>query len=120
MTSDQSGNGNIITIMATQAEPKAAASSLRPEERSAHSGQTTIRAILAAILLLIGFWPILLGMYGSWFDPGAYMEHGILVIPAAAYMVWTKWDQLKTVPLRPSGWGFVLVVCGALQAALGE
>ena len=118
---DQSADGNIITIMATQAEPKATtAPSPRPEESAARSGQTTLRAILAAVFLVIGFWPILVGMYGSWFDPGAYMEHGILVIPAAAYMVWTKWDQLKTVPLRPSAWGFALVICGALQAGLGE
>lgn len=90
------------------------------EQRPVHSGRTSLQAILAAIVLIIGFWPILVGMYGSWFDPGAYMEHGILVLPAAAYMVWTKLDQLKMVPLRPSAWGFLLVLAGAFQAALGE
>jgi exosortase len=47
------------------------------------------------------------------------MEHGILVIPAAAYMAWTKKDKLKTVPRRPSAWGAFLLFAGALQALLG-
>jgi exosortase len=55
-------------------------------------------------------------MAGSWFDENAYMEHGILVIPAAAYMAWTKKDKLKTIPRQPSGWGVLLLLGGALQA----
>lgn len=72
-----------------------------------------------SLLLLIAFWPILTGIYGSWFDENAYMEHGILVIPAAAYMAWTMKDKLKSVALRPSGWGVGLLLCGALQALIG-
>ena len=107
--------------MATPAELDAGASPISTlKRRPDNSGQVTLQALLAAVLLVIGFWPILTSMYGSWFDPGAYMEHGILVIPAAAYIVWTKLDQLKMVPVRPSTWGFALVVLGALQAALGE
>ena len=43
---------------------------------------------------MLAFWPILASMYGSWFDEHAYMEHGLLVIPAAAYMVWTQRREL--------------------------
>ena len=71
------------------------------------------------VLLLVAFWPILTSMYGSWFDENAYMEHGILVIPAAAYMAWTKKDKLKTMPRQPSGWGVLLLLWGALQAIVG-
>ncbi len=74
---------------------------------------------LIALLLLVAFWPILAGLYGSWFDENAYMEHGVLVVPAAAYMAWTKKDKLKTLPLQPSGWGVFFLLCGALQAMLG-
>jgi exosortase len=70
-------------------------------------------------MLILAFWPILLSMYGSWFDEHAYMEHGVLVIPAAVYMAWSKKDKLKTVPRDPSGWGLVLLFWGALQAVLG-
>ena len=71
------------------------------------------------LLLVVAFWPILVGMYGSWFDENAYMEHGILVIPAAAYMAWAKRDKLEAIPRQPSGWGVVLLFWGALQALLG-
>jgi exosortase len=47
------------------------------------------------------------------------MEHGLLVIPAAAYMVWTQRQELGTIASRPSGWGIALLIWGALQALLG-
>ena len=81
------------------------------------AGHTDV--LVLGVLLLVAFWPILLGIYGSWFDEHAYMEHGLLVIPAAAYMVWTKKDQLKTMPRQPSRWGLVLLLAGAVQAVLG-
>src|SRR5271170_2794424 len=75
--------------------------------------------LVLGVLLVIAFWPILISIGSSWFDENAYMEHGILVIPAAAYMAWTKKDKLKTIARRPSVWGVVLLLCGALQAVLG-
>jgi exosortase len=72
--------------------------------------------LVLGVLLLIAFWPILTSMYGSWFDENTYMEHGILVVPAAAYMAWTKKDKLKTIPRQPSGWAVLLLLGGALQA----
>ena len=74
---------------------------------------------LMGALLLFAFWPIVLSMYGSWFDEHAYMEHGVLVIPAALYMAWAKKDILRTIPRKPSGWGVVILLWGALQALLG-
>jgi exosortase len=76
-------------------------------------------AILLAVLLIAAFWPILTGVWGSWFDEHSHTEHGILVVPAAVYIAWTKKDRLKLLPHRPSKWGLVLVLWGALQAALG-
>ena len=58
-------------------------------------------------------------MYGSWFDEHAYMEHGILVVPAAAYMAWAKKEKLQTIPRKPSAWGVFLMLWGALQACWG-
>jgi len=74
---------------------------------------------IAGALMIAAFWPILYSMYGSWFDEHAYMEHGILVVPAAAYMAWTKRDKLRLVPLKPTYWGTFLLLAGALQALLG-
>src|SRR6266568_4529652 len=78
-----------------------------------------IQGIVLGILLITAFWPILVGMCGSWFDENAYMEHGILAAPAAAYMVWTKWSKLKQIPLQASAWGIPFLLIGALQATLG-
>jgi exosortase len=80
---------------------------------------SAIQAALLGALLLAAFWPVLVGMYGSWFDERSYMEHGILVIPAAAYMAWAKRDRLAKVAPQPSLWGLVLIAGGALQALLG-
>jgi len=78
-----------------------------------------IQAVALGVLLVAAFWPVLLGIYGSWFDERSYMEHGILVIPAAAYMAWAKRDKLAAITPQPSRWGIALVAWGALQAMLG-
>ena len=83
------------------------------------SAVSHVRAGLTGLLLLAAFWPILVGIYGSWFDERAYMEHGILVIPAAAYMVWIKRGALAKITPVPSIWGAALLCAGALMAVLG-
>jgi exosortase len=88
-----------------------------PERSSAIVSHVQIAVV--GILLITAFWPVLVSMYGSWFDEHSYMEHGILVMPAAAYMAWTKRAKLGQIPRRPSAWGVLLLFCGALQATLG-
>jgi exosortase len=89
--------------------------------RSRFSGWLGLPAqtALLGVLLIVAFWPILLGIYGSWFDEHAYMEHGLLVAPAAAYMAWTKREQLRKIRRQPSMWGVVLLLWGSAQAMLG-
>jgi len=77
-------------------------------------------ALVAGTLLVAAYWPVLRSTYNSWFDGAAYMEHGILVIPVAACMVWARRSVLAGVPVAPSALGAVLVLCGAAQALLGE
>jgi exosortase len=105
--------------MATPAEfeqATAPAPASPPQETSRIAG---VEILILGVLLIVAFWPIVLSMYGSWFDEHAYMEHGILVIPAAAYMAWTQKDKLKTIPREPSAWGTFLLFWGAIQAVLG-
>jgi exosortase len=91
----------------------------KPQQLVARNQSSSVQAIVLGAVLVAAFWPILVGMYGSWFDERSYMEHGILVIPAAAYMAWAKRDKLAAVPLHPSFWGLALLAWGALQALLG-
>jgi len=102
--------------MATQAGPKPAETEHRP---IAISLPRAVPPILTAACLIAAFWPILTGMYGSWFDEHAYMEHGILVMPAAVYMAWANKDRLLKIVPAQSAWGILLVVWGACQALLG-
>jgi exosortase len=90
------------------------------EGPSATAAQAFLPALIAGTLLVAAFWPILRSMYGSWFDEPASMEHGILVIPAALYMVWTKRARLSQIPREPSSWGILLIGLGAAQAILGS
>jgi exosortase len=106
--------------MATPAEPKEQEASIAIAAPAPPPSSARTTAILAGGLLVLAFWPILAGIYGSWFDEHAYMEHGLLVIPAAAYMVWTQRSELGKIASRPSaGWGVALLIWGALQALLG-
>lgn len=109
------------TLPGTGGSGSAASSSAVSPASAGVLGWMTGRAdmLVLGVLLIIAFWPILTSMYGSWFDENAYMEHGILVIPAAAYMAWTKKDKLQTLPRQPSGWGVALLLWGALQASFG-
>ncbi len=91
------------------------AAALAPDVHTAPA----IQAVALGVLLVAAFWPILSSIYGSWFDERSYMEHGILVVPAAAYMAWAKRDKLAAIVPRHSGWGAVLLVWGTLQALLG-
>jgi len=96
------------------------ASSSQPHSAgSRHFDSNALYAPLLGALLIVAFWQILAGMAGSWFDERVYMEHGVLVAPAAAYMVWVKREKLSQIASRPSATGVVLLVCGALLAALG-
>jgi exosortase len=106
--------------METQAEPKRdAPAALRETPAEGVQAAPRLEILAMGVLLIVAFWPILISMYGSWFDENAYMEHGVLVLPAAAYMAWAKKDKLKAIPRLPSGWGLLLVTWGALQAVLG-
>jgi len=106
--------------MATPAEPSVLEKS-EPKRRLPGGIQVTpsVEVVVIGILLLLAFWPVITGLYGSWFDEHANMEHGILVIPAAAYMVWATRDRLGRIPIQPSGRGVLVLVWGALQAMFG-
>src|SRR5712692_3264245 len=113
-------SGITITTMSTTIERRTAEArgslSARPFVSSVDA---RIQVAIVSALLITAFWPILTSMYGSWFDEHAYMEHGILVIPAAAYMAWAKRGKLKQMPREPSVWGMPLLVWGAIQAVAG-
>jgi exosortase len=106
--------------METQAESDRADTPIASSTRLFSISSTgMVETFVLGALLIVAFWPILVSMYGSWFDEHAYMEHGILVVPAAALMAWEKREVLRTIPRKPSTVGLLLLLWGALQAVLG-
>ena len=91
-------------------EPRKPPAPAAPES-SVLADQARDRCVLG-VVLVAAFWPILVGMYGSWFDEHAYMEHGILVIPPPPTWPGPRGTSSKTIP-RSHRLG-----CGA--AALGR
>lgn len=103
-----------------QQEASLTASSRAAAALQSAQAVSCVRAVLVGILLLIAFWPIILTIYGSWFDERSYMEHGILVVPAAVYMAWSKRHKLAQVQPRPAVlWGVLFLLWGAFQAMFG-
>ena len=106
--------------MATHVEPETpkTVNTISVPAEQARNTKLVQLAILGA-LFLIAFWPILVRMYDSWFDERSYMEHGILVIPAVAYMIWSDRQRLSGIRQQPSRWGILFLVWGILQAVVG-
>ena len=60
-------------------------------------------AVLAALALM---WPSALSMSHIWFNSQTY-AHGIIIIPIALYLAWTRRQDLARVEPEPWAWGLV-------------
>src|SRR5690242_16118479 len=74
-------------------------------------------AIVAA-LILVCYAPILKHLAGQWIEDSD-MGHGFFVPLISGYIVWQRREQLEAMTLRPSWWGLVIVLWGAIQMMLG-
>lgn len=72
--------------------------------------------IAANALLLVSlwaYWPTIVEMVGQWWNQPDY-SHGFLVIPLAAFFLWSRRGQLGAMQLQPSwlGAGLLLIAAG--------
>jgi len=73
----------------------------------------------AVIILLVGvlYWEPLARLVADWGqDPN--FSHGFFVPAFAAYVVWSRREELRQVPIRPSYWGLVVILV-AMAALVG-
>lgn len=68
-----------------------------------------VMAVLAASVYC--FWPL----FGTeiahrWMDMEGYYAHGFLIPFCAAYLIWDKWDRIKTIPVKPFWPAIVLLL----------
>lgn len=61
---------------------------------------------------------ILAGLVSDWLVDDNY-SHGFLILPAAAYLAWTRREQLQQLPAQPSWAGLVLVSAGIAVLLIG-
>ncbi len=68
-------------------------------------------ALLASLALLL-YAPTLAYLFHDWWRNADY-SHGFFIPPIAAFFLWRKREVLRSLPIRPSNFG-LLVVLGAL------
>jgi len=77
--------------------------------------RTTVWLALAGGLLSL-YGTVLAGLWADWLNDPNY-AHGIVVVPAVAWLVWNRWADLARLEHRPS-WTGALVVAVALAVLL--
>ncbi len=64
------------------------------------------------------FWEPANVVWRAWTKEGGYYSHGPLVPGVAAWMVYSRWKQLETIPWKTNWWGLpILVACSLLYLA---
>ncbi len=74
--------------------------------------------VILLVLLSALFWEPAGVIWRAWTKEGGYYSHGPLVPLVVAWMVYTRWPQLESVPWRTNWWGLpILVACSLLYLA---
>jgi len=63
--------------------------------------------IAVAAVFLWSYWPIILDLWNIWLRSDEYSS-GLLVPFLAAYVLWSRREQLKDIPIKPSLWGLAV------------
>jgi exosortase len=89
-----------------------------PEERIGRSWLIAASVLLFAAFLW-AYWPTLVEMVGQWIAVPDY-SHGFLVVPLAAFFLWSKRAEFPRGSLRPDVLGILLMLlASALRIAAG-
>jgi hypothetical protein len=73
---------------------------------------TLVLFIAGFLLLLLAFWGGLGHLVGRW-DKQEEYSHGYLIPLVTGYLIWQRWDLLKTLEFKPS-WAPVALVLSTL------
>lgn len=69
-------------------------------------------------LLVLAYLPILVKMANQWSNDDD-MSHGFFVPAVAAYIAWSRKDELLATEVKPNYWGLALLVWSIVQMTLG-
>lgn len=73
-------------------------------------------AVLATLALM---WPSALSMSHIWFNSQTY-AHGIMIIPIALYLAWTRRQELARVDPKPWAWGLLWLLAAGMAWVLAR
>lgn len=74
--------------------------------------------VILGLVLLLAYFGEWKNLYWTWVN-SPEMNHGLLAIPVAAFMVWRLRDRLAKIPVIPGTWGLALVLGAIAIAAIG-
>jgi len=80
--------------------------------------ENRLHLLLLLLLLALTYWRVVPGMVADWSNDPNY-SHGFLVPLIAGYFVWQKWPQLKSLSVRPSNSGVLVVIASLLLLIFG-
>ncbi len=86
--------------------------------RRVSGGSTRWGAIAFGAAFLLVYSRILVALAGDWQTSDDY-SHGLIVVPAAAWLAWNRRRDLRATPLAPSAWGLWLIVASLLVLLIG-
>ena len=69
--------------------------------------------------MLFWYWPTLSNMAAIWWRSDTY-QHGLVVPPIVAWLIWRKRDLLEQQPPKPVGWIAIPVTLVVFAWLLGE
>ncbi len=76
---------------------------------------------LALLLVGVGGWlyyDVLAGLVADWAHDDNY-SHGFLIVPLALYFAWERRQRLVSLAVRPSAFGFLVVVASLVTLVVG-
>lgn len=60
-----------------------------------------VPAVVVTVGLIFLFWHLVSRLGKLWMDDSGYYSHGFLVPFISGYVIYKKWDKLKTIPVQP-------------------
>ncbi len=69
-------------------------------------------------VFLFTYSPVVQSLYKAWMDSDDN-SHGFLIVPLAIYMVWTKKEVLKAVPVRGEWIGLIVLLVSLMLYVVG-
>ena len=75
---------------------------------------------MAVLLTVLGiYWQTTLSMVDVWEHSTTY-SHGYLIVPVFLWLVWTRRDNLASLPMRPDWWGLLGLTAMGLVWLVGD